>query len=131
MTLLIVVVAVCPLAAQIEDLTITKEFLGDPVAPGSLAILRFTVGNSSKTCFGSSVEDIAFTDDLDAALPGLVAVGLRQDDICGIGSRITGTGFLELTNGSFPSRTSFCQFDILVQVPPSASDGDSSTQRAR
>ena len=124
MTLLIVVVAVCPLAAQGEDLTITKEFLGDPVAPGSLAILRFTVDTNKACLLSGGIEDIAFTDDLDATLSGLVAVGLPQNDICGIGSQITGTGFLELTNGSLALRSGGCQFDVVVQVPPGAADGD-------
>ena len=45
-------------------------------------------------------ENLDFSDDLDAALSGLVATALPAVPPCGPGSVIAGTSFLTLTGGS-------------------------------
>lgn len=96
-------------------LQLTKAFTDDPVAPGGLATLEFTVTNLDPVEAASA---IAFTDDLDAALSGLTAVGLPAADVCGAGSLITGGGLLTFTGGSLAAGGT-CTFTVPVQVPAS------------
>ena len=98
---------------------LTKAFTDDPVAPGGTVTLEFTITNPNPT---EEATDIAFTDDLDAALSGLVAVGLPADDICGAGSSLTGAGLLEFTGGRLPPGGS-CTFSVTLQVPAGADLG--------
>ena len=65
---------------------------------------------------------MSFMDDLEAVLTGLVATGLPDSDICGLGSQISGTSVLDF-NGGLLSANSSCSFDVVLQVPANASDG--------
>jgi hypothetical protein len=96
-----------------------KSFTDDPVIPGDTVTLEFTVTNNDRTL---AATNIAFTDDLDATLPGLVATGLPAIDVCGPGSQITGTSLLSLTGGSLPPEGS-CTFSVTLQVPAAAAAG--------
>ena len=102
-----------------ELLSLTKEFTDDPVAPGGTGTLKFTLTNLDST---EMVEDIAFTDDLDAALAGLVATGLPPA-ACG-GTVITPDGgmTIELTGGSLAGGE-MCMFDVSFVVPATALSG--------
>ncbi|MEM9293853.1 MAG: IPTL-CTERM sorting domain-containing protein [Acidobacteriota bacterium] len=111
-----------PAAAVIQvvsPIEFTKEFTDDPVTPGSTATLEFTITNTSAT---EALTDLAFTDDLDAAATGLVAVGLPLNNICGAGSSISGTGLLTFADGSLAAGAS-CTFSVTVQVPLGVSLG--------
>jgi hypothetical protein len=102
-----------------EPLSLTKSFIDDPVLPGSTVTLEFVLVNSSTT---QTVTDITFTDDLDAVLTGLVATGLPMNDVCGVGSQLSGTSLLTLTGGTLlPGAT--CTFSVTLQVPAGAADG--------
>lgn len=103
----------------VSGLELTKSFVDDPVLPGDTVTLRFTLENVTADL---AATDIAFTDDLDAVLTGLTAVGLPTADVCGAGSQITGTANLVLTGGSLPAGAS-CTFDVTVQVPAGAATG--------
>lgn len=96
-----------------------KLFPDDPVAPGGLVTLEFTITNFDRE---NSVTDISFTDDLDAALSGLAAVGLPLADPCGAGSQLAGTGFLSFSGGNLAPEAT-CVFSATLQVPPGASPG--------
>jgi hypothetical protein len=113
----VVAPAVDFLTVDSSILGLTKEFTDDPVAPGDTATLEFTIDNLDATQAASS---ITFTDDLGAALTGLAAIGLPQNDVCGAGSQISGVGLLTLTGGNLPSGGS-CTFSVTVQVPGGAS----------
>ena len=102
-----------------EYLTLTKEFVDDPVAPGGTVTLEFTVTNTSAT---DTVADIAFTDDLDATLSGLASVSGTQNDVCGTGSQLSGSSVLSLTGGTLPAGGS-CVFDVTLSVPTSVDLG--------
>jgi len=97
----------------VSGVELTKLFLGDPVLPGSTVILRFTINNDNPDF---DATNISFTDDLASALPALAATGLPANDICGMGSSITGTTNLLFSGGSLSAGT-FCTFDVTVQVP--------------
>ena len=102
----------------LQSLTFSKAFDGPTVAGGT-AVLNFTIQNTSATELATG---LSVTDDLDAVLPGLVATGLPQTDTCGVGSAVSGTSFLALTNGSLLPLGS-CTIMVPVQVPPTATPG--------
>ncbi len=101
---------------NVFELTFTKEFIDDPVLPGGTLTLRFTITNTNGAATGGSIN---FSDDLNAALAGLAAVGLPANDVCGAGSQVSGTSTVTLTNGTLPPGQS-CSFDVTLQVPAGA-----------
>jgi uncharacterized repeat protein (TIGR01451 family) len=104
---------------QPGEVFLEKSFSNDPVGPGDQVDLTFTISNFSRD---QALTDISFTDDLDATLSGLVAVGLPQSDVCGTGSTFSGTNTLTLTGGNLPSEGS-CTFTVTLQVPAGAATG--------
>ena len=105
--------------SQGGSILLIKEFLDDPVPPGGSIDLRFTLLNRNG---GEAATDVNFTDDLDAALPGLVATGLPATGVCGTGSTLSGTSTLSLSGGRLPARSQ-CSFDVTLQVPAGAMPG--------
>lgn len=105
---------------DIIGITLSKTFLDDPVLPGDPVTLEFTI-RSADPSFAATT--IAFTDDLDLVLPGLVATGLPQNDVCGTGSQISGTSLISLTGGNLAAGAS-CTFAVTLTVPAGATDGD-------
>ena len=103
-------------------LTLSKEFVDDPVAAGDTVTLEFIVANLAD----KEVSSISFTDDLAAALSGLVATGLPANDVCGTGSEIDGTGLLTFSGGSLAAGAS-CSFTVTLQVPGDAGLGSVAT----
>ncbi|PCJ07301.1 MAG: hypothetical protein COB16_11480 [Rhodobacteraceae bacterium] len=92
---------------------------GDPVAADADLTFSFTITNNDS---GSSLTDLEFSNDLDAALSGLLVTAGTGSDICGSGSTLSGTSFLSFTGGTLgPSES--CSFDITVQTPSSPADG--------
>ena len=108
------------LVVSSDLLLLSKAFSEEQVPPGGDVTLNFTLTNLSAT---QAVSDIAFTDDLDAALAGLVATGLPANDVCGLGSQIAGTDLLSFTGGSLAADDS-CSFDVELSVPPEAEPGE-------
>ena len=104
----------------IDTLGIGKSFTDDPVAPGSVVTLEFTVVNGDLL---NDATDITFTDDLEAMLPGTVAIGLPLTDVCGVGSQLTGTSLITLTGGNLLAGTS-CTFSVTLQLGAGGTDGD-------
>ena len=103
-----------------ELLALSKSFVDDPVMPGDTVTLQFTLTNESP---GATADSISFTDNLGAALSGLVAVGLPMNDVCGAGSQVSGSGVLTLSGGILAGGAS-CTFAVTLQVPAGASVGD-------
>ncbi|HVS13269.1 MAG TPA: IPTL-CTERM sorting domain-containing protein [Thermoanaerobaculia bacterium] len=100
----------------IDPLSIAKDFIDDPAAPGGTVTLQFTVSNAHPT---EAATGLTFTDDLDAVVSGLEAVGLPQMDVCGAGSTLSGISLLTLTGGSVAAADS-CVFQVTLQVPADA-----------
>ena len=96
------------------ELVLAKSFLGAAIADGTVD-LEFTVTNAG----AEPVSDITFSDDLDAVIPGLVAVGLPAANVCGAGSQLSGTSLITLTGGNLPAG-GFCTFTVTLQLPPDA-----------
>ncbi len=94
-------------------LALAKSFTDDPVNAGDIVTLEFTLSNQDLV---NGATAIGFTDDLNAALAGLAAVGLPASNVCGAGSEIAGTTLLTLTDGILPAGGS-CTFSVTLQVP--------------
>lgn len=103
----------------VAGVTFESEFLANPYLAGDIATLRFTLENTSAT---DDITDIIFTDSLSAALSGLSATVLPTTP-CGAGSAISGTTFLIFQDGALAVGEQ-CTFDISVQIPPSAANGE-------
>ena len=104
-------------------LLLTNSFTDDPVAPGGTVTLEFTLTNLDS----GTITDIAFTDDLEAALAGLAptAGGLPMDGFCGPASSLTFdtmTGILTLAGGMLTS-SEICTFSTTLTVPAGAPTG--------
>lgn len=112
--------AVDTLVINSNLLALNKQFTDDPVAPGGTVTLEFILENLDAANVATG---IGFTDDLEAALTGLVATGLPQNDVCGAGSQLTGTSVLSLTGGNLPAGGS-CTFSATLQVPVGAVVGN-------
>lgn len=106
-----------------DPLFITKAFTDDPVFPGATVTLEFTIANADPA---QAATGIAFTDDLEASLTGLVAVGLPANDVCGAGSQISGTNLLTFTGGSLAAGGN-CTFTVTLQVPSAVPFGTTAT----
>ncbi|AQS38827.1 hypothetical protein Sps_03709 [Shewanella psychrophila] len=104
---------------------VQREFLNvnfNPLTavPGSsTGTLDFTITNFDRNF---SATDITFSDNLNAALAGLVATGLPLNDICGSGSSISGNGSITLTGGTLATEAS-CSFSVPVTIPSNAPQG--------
>jgi uncharacterized repeat protein (TIGR01451 family) len=98
---------------EILFLEIAKAFDPDTVEIGQTTLLSFTITNPDPL---NAVTDVAFSDDLDAAVPGMVAVDTPQSDVCGAGSELTGTAVISLSGGSLGPGAS-CSFAVAVAVP--------------
>ncbi len=105
--------AVDDLVVESDLLFLTKEFTDDPVTPGSSVNLRFTLDNLDPD---DPITSIAFSDDLDAALSGLLASGLPFPACGGTVSSPDGGMTVELSGGSLAGGGS-CFFDVTVSVP--------------
>ena len=105
-------------------LSVQRQFVNmalDPltVLPGQTANLNVSLTNFDRS---NNATNISFTDDLDAALTGLVATGLPLSDVCGAGSSITGTSVLSLNSGVLGAGDS-CSFSVPVTIPLGAALG--------
>jgi uncharacterized repeat protein (TIGR01451 family) len=98
-------------------LQFSKSFNGPTTATGA-PVLTFTITNPGPT----AVSGIAFTDNLDAVISGLIATGLPANP-CGIGSNLSGISFLTLTGASLPPMGGTCSFDVELLVPATATAG--------
>ncbi|MCP3960074.1 MAG: DUF11 domain-containing protein, partial [bacterium] len=106
-----------------QQVSIAKEFIDDPVSPGEDVTLRFTIDNLDTVNAASA---IAFTDDLEAALTGLVATGLPAAGTACNGGTITGSSLLSFTGGSLAAGGS-CTIDVVLTVPATAPLGTIAT----
>ncbi len=103
----------------VTGLSFTKEFLTNPVIPGEMTILRYTMDNISPT---DDAVITSFTDNLNGALAGLSAItsGLTVSNTCG--GALSGTTNLVYVGGDVLSGES-CTIEVELNVPLNASDG--------
>ncbi len=102
--------AVLTVTGFTSPISLEKEFIDDPVAPGGTATLRFKVTNRDRD---NAATSIAFTDVLPAGLTATPPPS--PDPPCGAGSSLTGTTTLTFAGGSLPA-LSTCTFTVPVTV---------------
>lgn len=102
----------------VYSLSLTKSFSGDVFA-GQTATLTFVIENLDNN---NTKLDISFTDDLNAMIPGAMALGLPVNGVCGAQSQLTGGSMIQFSQGELAASSS-CQFDVLVQIPTGATAG--------
>jgi uncharacterized repeat protein (TIGR01451 family) len=108
--------AAATLTVTVEKIALSKTFTNDPVAPGGTVNLQFTIRNLDRR---SDATNIAFTDDLDATLSGLVATGLPA---AACGGTLSGSGLISLSGGTLAAEQT-CTFAVTLQVPSGATPG--------
>ncbi len=97
----------------------SKYFTNDPVAPGGTVELEYTIRNLDHD---DPLTGISFSDDLDAALSGLVVTSPGMLNVCGPGSILSTSSPLTLTGGNLPPG-GVCSFSVSLQVPPGTAPG--------
>ena len=104
------------LIVDTQRLGLSKSFTNDPVEPGDNVNLEFTINNLDTA---NSVSNIAFTDDLDAALSGLTFDSLSANDC---GGTVSGTGTTDITfSGGSLGAGAACTINVTLTVPSSGS----------
>ncbi|MCF6300385.1 MAG: hypothetical protein L3J52_04610, partial [Proteobacteria bacterium] len=93
--------------------TIQKSFNVSMIDQGSIVSMNIIIENLNPA---TVLTDISFTDDLDAFVTGALAIGLPQNDVCGLGSTVTGTSVITLVDGLLNPLES-CTIQINIQLP--------------
>ncbi len=107
----------------VEAPQLTKVFLDNPVLPGNLTRIQFTLqlgAESPQTATG-----ISFTDDLDTLFPSMIPIGLPKINICGAGSTLTAAGSVITFSGGSLAPGTACSFIVDCLVPTNAPLGTS------
>lgn len=105
-----------PFSVDSGKITLTKAFSASPVAAGNTVDVTYTLSNFSNT---QPLASLAFTDDLDAALSGLVATGLPTSTC---GGTLSGTSTVSFSGGSLAAGDS-CTITATLSVPAAAATG--------
>ena len=108
--------ATADVSVEVSVVHLDKTFVDDPVAPGGTVELNFDITNRDRS---ATATNIAFTDDLDAILSGLAAVGLPAS---ACGGTLSGTGLISLSGGTLAAGAN-CNFSATLQVPGGAATG--------
>ncbi|MEE2635201.1 hypothetical protein DD556_17600 [Phaeobacter sp. JL2872] len=97
-------------------ISMAKAFSTSPVAAGDTVDVSYTLTNLSSS---SALTGLTFTDDLDAALSGLVATGLPTSTC---GGTLSGTSTVSFSGGSLAAGDS-CTITATLSVPGGAATG--------
>ena len=96
----------------------SKAFTDDPVNAGDTVTLDFTIRNLDREF---AMTDIAFSDDLDATLSGLEAIGANANTCGGMAGGFP-TGLFDYAGGNLAPGES-CTISLTLQVPDGADPG--------
>ncbi|MFT6045144.1 MAG: hypothetical protein ACI9WC_000843 [Arenicella sp.] len=96
-----------------EIISLTKEFSNSTVVSGGTTTLCFTLTNLDAI---RAISDVAFSDDLDAALSGLTVTGLPISACGGTVAAIPTAGTIDFSGGTLTAGEQ-CQFDVPVSIP--------------
>ncbi|GEM_PF-4778311 len=102
-------------------LVLEIDYQNDPVAPGDIVNLNYTVTNNDLV---NNMSAISLTDDLNNTLSSLTPIGLPLNDVCGTGSSLTNVSGNDVTlSGGSLTPGATCSFTVALQVPVGAADG--------
>ncbi|NQT26201.1 T9SS type A sorting domain-containing protein [candidate division KSB1 bacterium] len=116
--LILFVLTICTANSFTSVEQFEKSF-GNSGQPGQTVTLEFVIRNFDSNHL---MENISFTDDLDACCTGLLVSGPLPSNPCGPGSQLTGTSTLTLTGGNLPTSGQET-FSIQVLIPAGATPG--------
>ena len=102
-----------------QSVTLSSNFSGDVPILGSSTTLNFHITNNNTS---GNLNLLNFTDDMDSFITGMVATDLPKTDVCGVGSTLSGTSLIGLTNASLGFGES-CDFSVTLSIPSNASAG--------
>lgn len=111
------------ISVQPRILNLHKTVQTDSVLPGQPFDVTYRLSNNSRS---DTLTNIAFSDDLDATIPGLAVVGAPASQACGSGSILSwdaGSGLATLSSGSLAPEQS-CEFTVTLQAPSGAPEGE-------
>jgi len=94
-----------------------KVFITNPVAPGEVTAVQYTLNNFSRSDAATAV---SFTDDFDSALSGMVASAPTSNSC---GGSVSGSSVLSVSGIALASESS-CTITVPLSVPASAAVGD-------
>ncbi len=115
--------AAAVVSVQPRILNLHKTVQTDSVLPGQPFDVTYRLSNNSRS---DTLTNIAFSDDLDATIPGLAVVGAPASQACGSGSILSwdaGSGLATLSGGSLAPEQS-CEFTLTLQAPPGVPEGE-------
>ena len=104
----------------VEPLTFTKTFDPSIVAAGSTTTASFEIVNPDPA---NALSGLAFSDDLDAFVPGMTAGNTPISDACGTGSLVDGSAVIALSDGAVAAGGS-CMFQVTLNVPAGTPAGE-------
>ena len=102
-----------------EIISLAKEFSDSTVVPGSTTTLRFTLTNLDAA---RVISDVSFSDNLGAALSGLVATSLPISACGGTVAAIPDAGTIDFSGGTLAGGEQ-CQFDVPISIPGMSTSG--------
>lgn len=102
---------------SVFSLALTKSFQNDVFA-GQTVMLDFQLNNLDN----NPKQGISFSDDLNAMIPGAVAVGLPINGSCGNLSQLSGTSTILFNQGELAANAS-CQFSVPILIPTATTAG--------
>jgi len=101
----------------------SKSFADTALAAGGSTTLTYVITNTDPS---ATLSGLRFSDDLGAALSGLVVTAGTGSDICGSGSSVSGSGTVTFEAGSLAPSAS-CSIPLTVTLPAGASVGSYSS----
>lgn len=104
----------------VEPLAFTKTFDQAFVSAGSTTTVTFQITNPDPA---NAVAELAFTDDLEAFVPGMTAASTPINGACGAGSLVDGTSTIALTDGTLAAGGS-CSFQVALNIPADTAPGE-------
>lgn len=109
-----------PAGAELNVLQLLpfSQSVDGPTTATGTATLTFNITNPGS----EDATEIAFTHDLNAVVPGLIATSLPASP-CGLASTMSGISFLTFAGGELDASGGSCSFDVEVLVPASATAG--------
>ena len=104
----------------VEPLEFTKSFDPALVPVGGTTTATFEITNPDPA---NAVSGLAFSDDLDAFVPGMTAANTPIADACGGGSLVSGTSIITLADGVVAAGGT-CTIEVVLNVPAGTIAGD-------
>jgi len=106
------------LEAIAAPLFLQKNFVNDPIAPGGVVTVEYSISNLNR----ADATSISFTDDFDSLVSGLAVIGSSGVNTCGASAVVSGTGVLNFSGGMLAA-TQSCTFTVDLSVPVASPQG--------